>query len=67
MVCLLPGASAAAGFPHLSGPQCLAALNQAGLLGQDLVVEIDGVIKIVPLRGFVAFGEQHAQVARNIG
>ena len=46
---LLEEAPAAAGFSHLGGPQRLAAFKQARLLRQDLIVEINGVIEVVPL------------------
>ena len=61
---LLEETAAAAGLSHLRRPQRLAAFIQAGLLRQDLVEEIDGVIEVVPLQRVIAFGEEHPQVAR---
>ena len=49
-------AAAVAGLPELRLAQRLAAFKKARFLFQHLIEQRDGVIKIFPLRGFVALG-----------
>ena len=62
----LEEAAASAPLSELRSAQRFAAFIHSRFFGQNLVEQIDCVIKVFPQQGIVAFGEKRAQIARQV-